>query len=548
VNTERAQRILELLRDYVGTPTATSTPLETNNQVFFTKYFAASEYFREHPGLCGFDPIPGDALGRRVPWALYKGGGPDTIVMIHHSDTVDTDDYGCNRDMALRPWELTERYRAGAADLDSEAREDLEGGGWLFGRGVADMKGGACVHLALLEQFSKEGGLKGSLLLMALPDEENLSAGMRSAVGLLTRLREEHGLNYVLLLNGEPQERGEEHLMRLYDGSVGKLMPIFYARGKLAHVGQVFHGLNPVQLLSEIVTLTELNTDLMQQAGNTKTPPPTWLYLKDRKEVYDVSLPLAAAGYMSVLTLDRPAMETMEKLMALSGQAFSRVLERTERSYRAYTGDPEACLPWKVNVKTYGQIYREALAESGEALKSSLRDYKDRALADIRAGRLSLAEAAFGLIEATLAHLKDSAPVVVLAMSPPYYPHVNNSMLPEKNARVKALLRRLEAFTGERLGCGLHVENYYTGISDLSYGMFESDEENTAFIRDNLLLWGEIYSIPFEQIRALSIPTLNIGPWGKDFHKYSERVNLEDLTRRIPAMVEETIRQLLGQS
>jgi arginine utilization protein RocB len=90
------------------------------------------------------------------------------------------------------------------------------------------------------------------------------------------------------------------------------------------------------------------------------------------------------------------------------------------------------------------------------------------------------------------------------------------------------------------------VENYYTGISDLSYSMFESSGENTAFIRDNLLLWGEIYSIPFEQIRALSIPVLNIGPWGKDFHKYSERVNLEDLTRRVPAMVEQVIRHLLG--
>ncbi len=545
MNTQRAQRILELLGDYVGTATATSTPLETNNQVFFEKYFAASSYFTEHPELCGFDPVPGDALGRCVPWALYKGGGPDTIVMIHHSDTVDTEDYGGNRDAALRPRELTERYRAGAADLDREARRDLEGG-WLFGRGVADMKGGACIHLALLEQFSGEGGLQGSLLLLALPDEENLSAGMRSAVSLLTRLKEEHGLNYVLLLNAEPQERGEEDLMRLYDGSVGKLMPIFYARGKLAHVGQVFHGVSPVHLLSEIVALTELNADLMQQAGNTKTPPPAWLYLKDRKEVYDVSLPLAAAGYMSVLTLDRPAMETMEQLMALSRQAFSRVLERAERSYRAYTGDPKACLPWKVNVKTYSQVYREALAQSGEALIKSLRAYEDRTLGDIRAGRQRLAEAAFGLIEVTLAHLKDSAPVVVLAMSPPYYPHVNNAMLPEKNARINALLGDLETFARERLGCGFHVENYYTGISDLSYGMFESSGENTAFIRDNLLLWGEIYSIPFEQIRALSIPVLNIGPWGKDFHKYSERVNLEDLTRRVPAMVEQVIRHLLG--
>ena len=36
-------------------------------------------------------------------------------------------------------------------------------------------------------------------------------------------------------------------------------MPFIYVRGFLAHVGKVFEGLNPVNIMSDIVRRTELN-------------------------------------------------------------------------------------------------------------------------------------------------------------------------------------------------------------------------------------------------------------------------------------------------
>ena len=74
----------------------------------------------------------------------------------------------------------------------------------------------------------------------------------------------------------------------------------------------------------------------METVGNTTTPPPTWLYMKDRKEVYDVSLPIAAAGYMSILTLDKPPKEIFDKLSEISNQAFEEVLERKGRKNKAF--------------------------------------------------------------------------------------------------------------------------------------------------------------------------------------------------------------------
>jgi arginine utilization protein RocB len=66
-----------------------------------------------------------------------------------------------------------------------------------------------------------------------------------------------------------------------------------------------------------------------------------------------------------------------------------------------------------------------------------------------------------------------------------------------------------------------------------------------AATRALMPLWGENYSIPFAEIRELSVPVMNIGPWGKDFHKNTERVYLPDLCRRTPALVQEAIRLAL---
>ena len=50
------------------------------------------------------------------------------------------------------------------------------------------MKGGAAIHLSLLEQYTEDPHFKGILLLLGLPDEENLSAGLQQLLVQLTSL------------------------------------------------------------------------------------------------------------------------------------------------------------------------------------------------------------------------------------------------------------------------------------------------------------------------------------------------------------------------
>lgn len=52
------------------------------------------------------------------------------------------------------------------------------------------------------------------------------------------------------------------------------------------------------------------------------------------------------------------------------------------------------------------------------------------------------------------------------------------------------------------------------------------DNIDVESLKANLPLWGDQYTIPLDSIAGLNIPFMNIGPLGKDAHKYTERINI----------------------
>ena len=234
-----------------------------------------------------------------------RGKGNDTVVFVHHNDVVDIEDFKLLKSYAFSPDKLAEELYKVRNSLPEEAKKDLEDGTFIFGRGTADMKGGGSIQLSLLKRYSKLKDFNGNIIVIAVPDEENLSAGMRAGVKLLAELKEKYDFNYRLMINSEPHQRKNFSEGVFSEGSVGKIMPFVYVRGYLSHIGKVFEGLNPLNLMSEIVRRTELNMDFSDVVGSESAPPPTWLYFKDSKKQYDVSMPLSASGCFSILTLNQ---------------------------------------------------------------------------------------------------------------------------------------------------------------------------------------------------------------------------------------------------
>jgi arginine utilization protein RocB len=115
-----------------------------------------------------------------------------TIVLLSHFDTVDTAEFGPLEPLAFDPVRLTEAMRERASEFDADAAADLASGEYLFGRGTMDMKSGLALHMSLIEQAGAEDW-PINLLLLAVPDEEVNSAGMRAAVRQLPDLAREQG-------------------------------------------------------------------------------------------------------------------------------------------------------------------------------------------------------------------------------------------------------------------------------------------------------------------------------------------------------------------
>jgi arginine utilization protein RocB len=540
--------IEDIFYSYIKVRSDTFTELERDIEPFLMNFFGSIDYFRNNPDFYGTYKIKDDTFDRSVSWGLIKGKGTDTVVLIHHNDVVSIEDFKTLKPYAYSPKELEIELLKIMEDLQPEARNDLESGDYIFGRGTADMKGGGSIQLALMKRYSQLENFCGNVLLISVPDEENLSAGMLSAVLLLKELKEKYELNYLMMINSEPHQRVNKEVGVLSEGSVGKMMPFFYVRGFLSHVGKVFEGFNPVSLLSEIVRRTELNLELSDFIGEEASPPPTWLYFKERKYHYDVSLPPSVGGCLSILTLNRDPTSMLETIRRICYQAFDEVIMDMNEKYKIFKErmkKPFEPLPWKAKVVTFKELYDEAYADYGDTFKTNYEEVLQTIKLKVESSEISIIESNFFLVEAVYDFINDLSPRIVIGLAPPYYPNVSNLYIKDINTKAKNLSNCIMDYSLKHFNQTYTSEYFFTGISDLSYTSINNSKVISETLQGSMPLFGSLYSIPLQDIEDLSMPCINIGPWGKEFHKLTERVLKEDLFHRTPELLHYAISTLL---
>jgi arginine utilization protein RocB len=390
--------------------------------------------------------------------------------------------------------------------------------------------------------------LAGSVVLLGLPDEENLSAGGRAAPLVLKKLKDEWGLEYLMAINSEPTDRtfGSDK-PKLYVSSIGKILPLIYAKGMLSHAGRVYDGLNPIKIMASVVRKLDLNEYFIDSAEGVVSAPATFLYMKDVKEIYDVSLPTGAAGCLNVMYLGKSVAQIMDKIKDMCEEAFAEAIDDAQRSFDAFmdvSGLERRALPWKPLVKTYSEVYRKAVHDGGETFISELASLAADLKGRIASGDINQVEASRAVVEMTLKHSADKSPVIVIALAPPYYPVVSNSALPDASYAdgiADAFIEESRARFGDT-----PVRHCLVGMSDFSYFTRNQNGLDADYVRDNMLLWGDFYSIPFEEIDEISMPIMNVGPWGKGIHTDQERVWKKDLLERTPHLLDFAVRKILG--
>ncbi len=539
-------KIMNILRDMVAIDSLTATEKECKVVGYLNDYLKGIDYFVDNPDLFGIFDIKDDYLNRQISYGLVRGKSNKTIVLMGHYDVVGIDDYGNLKEFAFDIDRLPEKLKKININIDAE--KDLLSGEWIFGRGAADMKGGLAIHLAILEEYSKKEDKDGSILFIAVPDEESYSAGMRGAAKLLTQLKEKHDLDYALLIDSEPNTRkDDQHIVSI--GTAGKCMPVVLVQGEKAHISKCFDGLNPLGILSNIFLDTELSLEFSDEFDGEVTVPPTWNYFKDMKEEYDVSIPIRASGYFSVISFHSTPEEIINKLKNIAKDSFEKYVNKMKMIYseyrKKYKYSSAKEITYEPMVMTFEELCKYAIEKDRDGFNTFIRNLYEEISERIKKNEINYPKATIYMMNKVLDFTGINHPIVVIGFAPPYYPAVASNNIKGWENVTTEYFNVIKNYAEDTFQYKLTYENYTVGLSDCSYCAIDRPFDFETFSL-NTPLWGKLYSIDFEAIEKLNIPFLIFGPWSKDYHQFTERVNKENLTKIIPESIKEVINYIFN--
>lgn len=528
MNWQTPERLRELLCEVVSWGSETFTEGEKEFSRNLQKKMMELPYFQKFPEQLNLVDVD---YGRQVVSAFYDSKQvKDTVVLISHFDTVQTEEYGELQHLATHPEELTKRLIEQPDFLNEAAQIDLAKGDYLFGRGVMDMKMGLCLHMQLIEKAIAEQW-PINLLLITVPDEEVNSAGMRKAVEHISEMRDEKGLALQLFLNSEPSfSQGPDDIKEyIYSGTIGKIMPAALFYGKETHVGEPLKGITAPFMSAYLTAEMEFNDRFEETVYGETTPLPVSLQLRDLKDQYSTQTPYRSAALYNVFLLKRSASEIFDIFEQITQEA----MEKCNTRYK------EICAQKNVNpvgeIKTirYNDLKQYALKKLGAEKLAKIENaiFENDAFDD-RAKSIKVAEQ-------LMIHCKELAPATVIMFAPPYYPPANSSEHPFIK---EAIAQLLEAATPYDIP--LEQIHFFNGICDLSYCQFVLDDGWKSY-EENTPVWGSTYNIPFEEIAKFDAPVLNVGPFGKDAHQISERLHVKSAFEEMPTLIEGLIQKIM---
>lgn len=447
-------------------------------------------------------PIPDDH--RSNVFALKRGRSPRTIVLTGHFDVVPVNDYGALEPLAFSAEQLLPEIIAKLrrTDENPSALADFESGEFLPGRGLLDMKAGLAAGIAAMEAYSGDA----TLLFLAVSDEEERSAGARAAAPLLPEIAAEHGLDIELIINLDAiSDQGDGAAGRVVAlGSIGKQLLTAFVVGKEAHACYPQDGANAAYLAAELLCEFELAAELAETSGSEIAAPPTALHAKDLKSGYNVTTPAQCWLYWNTLQHRRSAAEVLDISLMLARRAIARAERKLGRNIPVLSYQELAA---RLPTPELARIAAEVAGRSG-------LDLPERA-------KLMTSEvrAASGL----------SGPAVVMGFGSIPYPAVSLS-----DARLEDAIMQAAA------AHGLGSVRYFPGISDMSFLGEASGDLSAAAA--NTPIWGSSFIMP----EPAGYPCINIGPWGRDYHHWLERLHtpyaFETLPRALLAVIDATLK------
>jgi arginine utilization protein RocB len=307
-------------------------------------------------------------------------------------------------------------------------------------------------------------------------------------------------------------------------------MPSVLFYGRETHVGEPLSGITASFIASFMTQQMEWNVKLQETVMGEKTPLPVTLQQKDLKLEYSAQTPFRASALYNVFLMKRNAAEIMDIFEEIALEAARGCNETYQKICASQNVKPVG----NVRVLQYEELLRYAVKKLGsDYVESVKREIHKNKNWDDR-------EKSFYIADALMIECQELAPAMVLLFAPPYYPAVNSSDC----AFICECVDYIRQQGMERFGLPVQQIHFFNGISDLSYVNYKDTGSGWTSFIDNTPVWGDSYSIPFQEMKELQAPVLNIGPFGKDAHKRTERLHKKSAFEEVPALVEGLIKQM----
>jgi arginine utilization protein RocB len=381
---------------------------------------------------------------------------------------------------------------------------------------------------------------------MSNPVEENQHTGVIESLDILNDLKRKYGLDYKLAINNDyicPLYPGDNKKY-VYTGAVGKILPSFYIAGQETHVGQCFEGLNPNQIASELIKDINLNTGLCDGYKGEYTLPPSVLKYEDLKKNYNVQTPFAAFTYFNYFIHDASINEIIEKLKIISKESFDKVILNVNDNYKKFckiANQKYEPLPWKTNVMTYSELYKKVKSKYGHKLDDEINGLSKTLLDQ----GMDIREVCLNVVDKLWKMNREKKPAIVLFFAPPYCPH---NTLKDENEFENSIIEKIKKCVntvGKENNEDFEVLQFFPSLSDSSYLKIDDDLNSIENLKNNLPNWAEIYNIPVNEMKKLNIPAINYGCYGKDAHKWTERVYKPYSFNTLPKLISSTVYEFL---
>lgn len=542
-------RVKEIALELTSQQSVVDTKDEIAMADKFYEVLSRIDYYKSNPENLYFVECKNDNLGRKVVVAELNGKkakSNKTVAVIGHMDTVGISDYGPIKDLATKPYELVEELSK--LKLPDEAMRDLKSGEYMFGRGLFDMKSGNAIIIAIIEYLSERlDEFEGNIVYGAVCDEEGNSTGMLNLVPKFVELKETKGYDYIAMVDPDyiaPAYPGDPNKY-LYLGTVGKIMPTFYVVGKETHVGESYDGLDPNQIVARLTDEINLNPKYCDVVDGEATLPPVTLKQRDMKTEYSVQIANKSVVMFNFATHSWTPDQVMEKMKATAQECFEEVVDSLNNRYEGFCKliDREyKALPWVPRTMTYSELYTEVKKELGDELDAKVSKYADELAKDLS---IDQRDKSLKLVDFVHDLWSDKDPVIIVFITPPYYPHI---YVEGKNERERVLIdavtKAIEV-TKPEFDYELVAKKFLPCISDLSYAAAPKDPNIIMSLENNTPGYGVFYELPIKEMQELDLPVVDVGPFGKDAHKYTERIETTYTFEVAPNLIYETIMGLL---